>query len=162
MFCHDCGGLCFDCESKVCVSSPSKRQAYFATVRELSDVKRRFLAPITTTTTAAGRGNHRDCSWRLWTAHLICGICLECCNERDERDRQIDAGAIAYVPPDQRPGHRFYKGPSGKRQMTEARKQSLAQARAAKSLKQIAGDEHNNASEAVKPRLSLNVTHAAQ
>ena len=72
----------------------------------------------------------RACRWRCGRlTDRICGICLQCCNERDERDRQIDAGAIAYVPPDQRPGHRFYKGLAGKRQISEARKYSLAQAR---------------------------------
>ena len=95
----------------------------------------------------------RACRWQCGRlTDRICGICLQCCNGRDEKDRQIDAGAAAYMPPDKRPGHRFYKGPSGKRQMTETQKQSLAQARAAKSLKQIAGTGPNNASEGLEAR----------
>ena len=69
----------------------------------------------------------------------ICGICLDCCNARDERDKRIDAGLEVYVPPDKRPGHRFYKGDKPKQAMTEAKRQSLATARMAKSLKQITG-----------------------
>jgi len=36
------------------------------------------------------------------------GICQDCTDKRDERNRQITAGEIPYVPPDQRPGHRFF------------------------------------------------------
>jgi len=90
----------------------------------------------------------RACRWHCGRlTDRVCGICLQCCNERDEKDGQIDAGMLAYLLADQRPGHRFYKGPNVKRQMTEAQKQSLAQARAAKSLKQIAGAPPNSTSE---------------
>jgi hypothetical protein len=37
-----------------------------------------------------------------------CGICLECCNERDRHDSAVTAGSEVYLPPDHRPGHRFY------------------------------------------------------
>jgi hypothetical protein len=63
---------------------------------------------------------------------------LQCCNERDEKDRQIDAGAVAYVPPDKRPGHRFYKADKPKRMLSDAHKQALADGRA-KSIARIAG-----------------------
>jgi hypothetical protein len=52
-----------------------------------------------------------------------CGICLLCC---DERDRQFSFGA-PYVPPIQRPGHRFHK-----KCLSEAQKATLAKARASK------------------------------
>src|SRR5262245_24188046 len=82
----------------------------------------------------------RLCHWRCGRrTDRICGICLECCKERDERDRQIDAGAVAYVPPDKRPGHRFYKADKPKRVISDAHKEARAQARRAKSMKRIAG-----------------------
>lgn len=46
--------------------------------------------------------------------HRPSGICLSCCDARDERNRQISAGLIPYVPPDQRPGHRLYHTPDQK------------------------------------------------
>ena len=73
----------------------------------------------------------------------ICGICLDCCNARDERDKRIDAGLEAYVPPDKRPGHRFYKGDKGK--LSEAKRAALTKAtaaRVAKSNDQITGTGH--------------------
>src|SRR6516225_6792388 len=82
----------------------------------------------------------RACRWRCGRlTDRICGICLQCCNERDERDRQIDAGAIAYVPPDQRPGHRFYKADKPKRVLSDAHKQALTSARMAKFIVRITG-----------------------
>jgi hypothetical protein len=90
----------------------------------------------------------RHCQWKCGRlTDRICGICLQCCNGRDDLNRQIDAGVVAYVPPDQRPGHRFYKADKPKKAMTEAQRQSLAQARAAKSLKQMPGTPHNDSSE---------------
>jgi hypothetical protein len=61
-----------------------------------------------------------------------CGICLWCCDERDARDRRINAGLEAYVPPTQRPGHRFYKGD---KQRSASQKASLTMARAARMAK---------------------------
>lgn len=80
----------------------------------------------------------RACSWKCGrTTNRICGICLNCCNERDERNRRIDAGLEAYVPPQDRPGHRFYERKNKERVVTDAQKAALATARAAKSLKQM-------------------------
>ncbi|TMA97495.1 MAG: hypothetical protein E6J74_05000 [Deltaproteobacteria bacterium] len=61
-----------------------------------------------------------------------CGICLHCCDERDERNRRIDAGVKAYVPPQDRPGHRLYKG---NRQSSESKKAALKKATAARLAK---------------------------
>ena len=58
-----------------------------------------------------------------------CGICLECCNARDEMNKRIDAGLEAYIPPDKRPGHRFYKG---ERKLSEAKRAVLMKATAAR------------------------------
>jgi hypothetical protein len=55
----------------------------------------------------------------------ICGSCFECCNERKERNKRIDAGLELYVPPTERPGHRFYRG-AGKRERTDKQKAALA------------------------------------
>lgn len=50
------------------------------------------------------------CRWKCGNkTERRCGICLACCNRRDETNRQIDAGLIAYVPPQDRPGHRFFE-----------------------------------------------------
>jgi hypothetical protein len=51
-----------------------------------------------------------------------CGICIYCC---DERDRQIASGA-PYIPPSQRPGHRFYE----RKALSEAKKAALKKATA--------------------------------
>ena len=66
-----------------------------------------------------------------------CRICLECCNARDEMNKRIDAGLEAYVPPDKRPRHRFYKPEGVKQVATDKQRAALSRARAAKSLKQI-------------------------
>ena len=68
---------------------------------------------------AAGLGRLRvRCSWHRerfcrWQCgrrtDRRCGICLQCCNERDKRDRRIDAGLEAYVPPEKRPAHPLQK-----------------------------------------------------
>ena len=51
------------------------------------------------------------CAWKCGRkTDRRCGVCLECCNARDEMNKRIDAGLEAYVPPDKRPGNRFYKG----------------------------------------------------
>ena len=78
----------------------------------------------------------RACSWHCGRlTDRICGICLQCCNERDETNRQIDAGAAVYVPPEKRPGHRFYN----RCQLTDGQKKALSRARRAKSSAQIDG-----------------------
>ncbi len=38
-----------------------------------------------------------------------CLICLPCIQERDELHARIHAGLAKYVPPGDRPGHRFYE-----------------------------------------------------
>jgi hypothetical protein len=69
------------------------------------------------------------CRWNCGRkTDRICGICIFCC---DERDRQIAAG-VPYVPPSQRPGHRFYKGD---RKVSEAKKSALTKATAARMAK---------------------------
>lgn len=71
-----------------------------------------------------------------------CGICIFCIDERDERDRQIDAGKVAYIPPTERPGHRFYE----RKQLSEAQKAAIVKANAAKKAQmarpnaQLGGD----------------------
>lgn len=50
------------------------------------------------------------CKWKCGRkTDRRCGICLECCTERDRRDKAITAGTDTYLPPEQRPGHRFSK-----------------------------------------------------
>ncbi len=52
----------------------------------------------------------RNCRWNCGRkTERRCGICIFCCDARDERDRLIDAGKLAYIPPSERPGHRFYE-----------------------------------------------------
>jgi hypothetical protein len=58
-----------------------------------------------------------------------CGICLTCCDARDERHRDIDAGKLAYVPPDKRLGHRLYKGDKA---LSESKKAALTKAATAR------------------------------
>jgi len=50
------------------------------------------------------------CRWKCGgpTANRT-GICNNCWKASVDRHRQIDAGVIAYVPPQDRPGHRLYK-----------------------------------------------------
>ena len=53
----------------------------------------------------------KRCRWKCGRmTDRICGICLDCCNARDERDRQIDSDLASYIPPEQRPGHRLLQG----------------------------------------------------
>ena len=69
----------------------------------------------------------RRCRWKCGQmTDRRCGICLLCCNARDERNRRIDAGLESYVPPQDRPGHRLYLD-SAKR---EARRERGQKARA--------------------------------
>lgn len=72
---------------------------------------------------------HWLCRWKCGRkTDRICRICLECCNERDAKNKRIDAGLEAYVPPTERPDHRFYKG--GKRERTAGQKAALEKAQA--------------------------------
>ena len=76
------------------------------------------------------------CRWNCGRkTDRICGICLQCCNERDEKNKRIDVGLEAYVPPDKRPGHRFHERKRVKR--TDGQLKTLSSARTAKSLKQM-------------------------
>jgi hypothetical protein len=56
----------------------------------------------------------KRCRWcnRETTRH--CGVCLLCCDKRDERNRQLDADWTKYIPPDLRPGHRLFVDPAKK------------------------------------------------
>ena len=64
------------------------------------------------------------CRWNCGRkTDRICGICIYCC---EERDREIASGVL-YIPPSQRPGHRFYKG-----KRSEGQKAALTRARMAK------------------------------
>ena len=79
------------------------------------------------------------CAWKCGRkTDRRCGICLECCEERDRLNRAIDAGTAAYVPPEKRPGHSLYKANTAKRSMSVKQTAALTQARMAKSLKQLA------------------------
>lgn len=75
----------------------------------------------------------RLCHWHCGRkTNRSCGICLECCNARDERNRWIDADKLAYVSPDKRQGHRFYKGD---KVLSESKKAALTKANAARMAK---------------------------
>jgi hypothetical protein len=79
------------------------------------------------------------CRWNCGRkTDRICRICIFCC---DERDRQIASGE-PYVPPSERPGHRFYKGDKRERTVKQkAALTSLNQTRVADSAKQTAQGE---------------------
>jgi hypothetical protein len=79
------------------------------------------------------RAKTKTCKWGCGRrTDRRCGICIYCIDERDERDRRIDAGLEAYIPPSQRPGHRFYE-----RKASEAQKAALTRARVAKFTGQM-------------------------
>lgn len=73
----------------------------------------------------------KRCRWCKAETDRRCGICLMCCEVRDRQNRLIDAGKAAYVPPEQRPGHRFYR----RKQLNEGQKAALAKANASKQGK---------------------------
>jgi len=53
----------------------------------------------------------RKCRWNCGRmTERRCFICLSCIKDRDERNRRIDLGLAAYIPPSKRPGHRFFEG----------------------------------------------------
>lgn len=52
----------------------------------------------------------RFCRWKCGRkTDRRCRICLQCCTERDELHARIHAGLAKYIPPQDRPGHRFYE-----------------------------------------------------
>ena len=53
----------------------------------------------------------KRCRWCSRETARHCGICLACCDKRDERNRQLDVDWTKYVPPDLRPGHRLFVDP---------------------------------------------------
>lgn len=58
----------------------------------------------------------KPCRWRCGrTTDRRCGICLACCDARDERNKRIDQELEPYVPPQDRPGHRLYERKQGER-----------------------------------------------
>jgi len=68
----------------------------------------------------------RLCYWACGRmTERICGICIFCC---DRRDRLISSGA-PYIPPTERPGHRFYE----RKQLSEAQKAAIGKAHAARN-----------------------------
>jgi hypothetical protein len=74
----------------------------------------------------------RLCRWNCGRkTDRICGICIYCC---DERDRKIAAGK-PYIPPSERPGHRFYQR---KREVSESQKAGSSQS-SGKHLERGAG-----------------------
>lgn len=80
------------------------------------------------------------CLWKCGrkTAR-ICRICVQCCEARDRLYQDIDDGKAVYVPPDKRPGHRFYK----RKVLSEAQKAVLKKMNAArwpKSVRQMPQD----------------------
>lgn len=69
----------------------------------------------------------RLCRWKCGRkTERRCGICVQCCDARDERNRRIDAGTAPYVPPTERPGHRLYE----RKQLNSGQKDALVKARA--------------------------------
>ena len=67
----------------------------------------------------------KPCRWSCGRkTNRVCGICLDCCNARDDRDKRISAGEVPYVPPTERPGHRFYK----RKQLSAAQQAALDRA----------------------------------
>jgi len=69
------------------------------------------------------------CRWCGLVTNRHCGICLDCCEKRDAHDKLIDEGKAKYIPPTERPRHRFYE----RKQLNEAQLTSLAKANAAKN-----------------------------
>jgi hypothetical protein len=60
-----------------------------------------------------------------------CGICVPCIEKRDARDVALDKDFTKYVPPQDRPGHRFFKrqGRGTGRKLSEAHKEALRKGR---------------------------------
>ncbi len=93
----------------------------------------------------------KPCRWKCGrTTDRRCGICLECCNERDERNKRIDAGIEAYTLPEDRPNHRFYK----RKQISPAKKSALDKATAASVARFPTKDEFKRVSIVIKARLA--------
>src|SRR4030095_15683192 len=63
-----------------------------------------FKIPRNHSRRQAPRAKTKTCKWGCGRrTDRRCGICIYCIDERDERDRRIDAGLEAYLPPSQRP-----------------------------------------------------------
>ena len=78
-------------------------------------------------------GREKPCRWKCGRrTDRRCGICLDCCDARDQRNKRIDAELEAYVPPSKRPEHRLYEG-KPKRPVTDKQRAAIAKARAVKS-----------------------------
>jgi hypothetical protein len=76
--------------------------------------------------------NGKLCRWHCGNqTDRRCGICVNCCDARDKRNRQIDAGLMAYTPPSKRPGHPFFEG-SARKGRTDKQKAALATTNAAR------------------------------
>ena len=67
--------------------------------------------------------SERLCRWKCTRkTSRRCGICLQCCDERDEHNKRLDAGTTKHIPPTERPGHRFYVSPERKAARSTRRK----------------------------------------
>lgn len=92
----------------------------------------------------------RLCRWRCGRkTPNRSGICLECVKQRDDTNKRIDAGLEAYVQPEERPNHRFFK----RKQLSAGQKASIAKANAAKQAKSLGQMPHTELSGAVKGNL---------
>ena len=60
------------------------------------------------------------CRWCKTPTVRHSGICQQCTDRRDAYDKLIDEGKAKYIPPTERPGHRFYE--RMRREPTEAQK----------------------------------------
>jgi len=79
------------------------------------------------------------CRWCGLATKRRSGICLDCCEKRDAYDKLIDEGKAPYIPPEERPNHRFYK----RKQISPAKQDALNKANAAR----IGGISRPNGSE---------------
>lgn len=65
----------------------------------------------------------RNCIWNCGRkTERRCGICIFCCDQRDAKNKAIDAGEAVYIPPTERPGHRFYE----RKQLSQSQLDHLA------------------------------------
>jgi len=60
------------------------------------------------------------CRWCGLVTKRRCGICLDCWDKSEAYDKLIDAGKAPYIPPTERPNHRFYV--RARREPTERQK----------------------------------------
>jgi len=71
----------------------------------------------------------RLCRWCKTPTVRHCGICQQCIERRDAYDKLIDEGKAPYIPPEKRPGHRFYE----RKRMSSAKQTAFAKAQAARN-----------------------------